>query len=107
MRSRKLLEIREKVIESLRELKKRINCKVYLFGSFAMNTYLVDSDVDVVIVSEVFKGLNIDERVVLVRRLLPKDRSFDIIPLTFEEFERKLQTSTFFKQISRYWIEID
>ncbi len=105
MRSRELFETREKVLEILKDLARRLNAVVYLFGSYARGDHLLDSDVDIVVVSNRFKGMSYADRVAMVRLMLPQDMSFDIIALTPEEFEERKRRS-FFEEISRYWIEI-
>ena len=105
LRSRELLEIRSRVIEILRKLADEINATIYLFGSYARGDHMIDSDIDIVVVSTLFRDVRYVDRVVFVRSRLPRDLDFDIIPLTPEEFEKRLNRS-FFKEISRYWIEI-
>lgn len=105
MRSQKLYQIREQVIETLRNLKREVKCKVYLFGSYARGDHLLDSDVDILVVSESFKGLPQPERIAQIRLKLPGDLPFDIIALTPEEHQ-KLKDRAFYKEISKHWIEI-
>lgn len=105
MRSRKLSEIRREVINTLRKLAQELNATIYLFGSYARGDHMLDSDVDIVIVSKIFEGMNYVSRVELVRTKLPPHISFDIIPLTPQEFKERKE-KPFFKEISRYWIEI-
>ena len=78
---------------------------MYLFGSYARGDHVLDSDVDIVVVSPRFRGMKYLDRVEMVRLRLPSEIGFDIIPLTPEEFERKKRLA-FFKSISRYWIKI-
>lgn len=106
MRSRRLSEIRERVLRTLEALASSLGCDVYLFGSMARGDHLVDSDVDIVVVHEGFAGKSIPERVEAVRKLLPGDMGFDIIPLTPEEFEERLGRSPVLREASRYWIKI-
>lgn len=105
MRSRRLLEIRERVLEALRGLAGQLNARVYLFGSYARGVYAVESDVDIVVVSEAFRGLDYVSRVELVRIRLPEDMGFDIIALTPEELEERRERA-FFKEVTGYWIEV-
>ena len=105
MRSPELLEIREKVLKILKDLARRLDATIYLFGSYARGDHLLDSDVDIVVVSSRFKGMNYADRVAMIRLMLPQDMSFDIIALTPKEFEERKRRS-FFEEISRYWIEI-
>ncbi|MDK6028922.1 nucleotidyltransferase domain-containing protein [Ignisphaera sp. 4213-co] len=105
MRSQKLLEIRNQVIEALKKVAKELNATIYLFGSYARGDHMIDSDVDIVVVSDIFKGMDFPKRVELVRLKLPREISFDIIPLTPDELKKKMETA-FYKEISKYWIEI-
>jgi len=52
------------------------------------------------------KGTSYVSRVEIVRTRLPQHIGFDIIPLTPRKLEKKINTS-FFKEISRYWIKIE
>lgn len=105
MRSQKLLEVRKRILEVLKDTADELEATVYLFGSYARGDHILDSDIDVVIVSKTFENMRFIDRVELVRKVLPKDLGFDIIPLTPHELERKLNNA-FYKGISRYWIEI-
>lgn len=60
---------------------------VYLFGSLARGDYLLDSDVDVIVVMESLRGLKPWERTSMLRKMAPQDVGFDIIGYTREEFE--------------------
>ncbi|MCE4599233.1 MAG: nucleotidyltransferase domain-containing protein [Desulfurococcales archaeon] len=106
MRSQELLRIREEVLEKLKEASRMLNATIYLFDSHARGDYMVDSDVDIVVVSDVFKGMDHPSRVQLVRSILPPHIGFDIIALTIDEFQDK-RSKPFFKDISRYWIRIE
>lgn len=99
------MEAREKVLNVLSKLKEELDAKVYLFGSYARETHTFESDVDIIIVSDKFRGLEYPERVASVRMKLPTEIGFDIIPLTSEEFEER-KNRAFFKEISKHWIEI-
>ena len=105
MRSQRLLEIRKEINEVLKELKNELNAKVYLFGSYAKGTHTLESDVDIVVISEKFKGINFVDRVEMIRLKLPENVGFDIIALTPEELKEK-KKKAFYKDISKYWIEI-
>jgi len=102
-RSPKLYETREKVLEILAKLAEELDATVYLFGSYARGDHLLDSDVDVLVVSERFKGLNQVDRVAFVRQRLPADRAFEIIALTPEEMAKN---NAFIKSISREWVVV-
>lgn len=105
-RSPRLLEIRRRAIEALERLAEKLDATIYLFGSIARGDHTVESDVDIVVVSDRFQGLSMPERVRLVRLLLPDDMAFDIIALTPEELE-ELKGRPFYRHISSYWIRIE
>lgn len=105
MKSQKLLRIREEVLEALRRLGKELDAEVYLFGSYARGTYTLYSDVDIVVVSKRFEGIDYLRRIELVRLKLPENIGFDIIALTPKEMKKAMH-KTFFRDISRYWIRI-
>ncbi|MEM1680035.1 MAG: nucleotidyltransferase domain-containing protein [Sulfolobales archaeon] len=105
MRSQKLFEIRRKAAEALKKLVKEINATAYLFGSYARGDHTLESDVDILIICECFEGMEYTDRVKFVRMKLPHELSFDILTLTPKEFNSKIEKA-FFKDISRYWIEI-
>jgi predicted nucleotidyltransferase len=106
VRSRRLYEIRSRVLEALRRLARELSAEVYLFGSYARGDHMVESDVDIVVVSPLFRGLKYLDRVALVRSRLPGDVGFDIIALTPEEFRERLRRSPLLQSISRYWVRI-
>ncbi len=101
----------EDVLELLRVFAERargvLGCvEVYLFGSYARCDWLIDSDIDLVVVSDGFKGLSIGERYALVRRLLPLNRGFEILTYTSEEFELVKKKSIVIQDASEYWIKV-
>ncbi len=88
MRSRRLWEIRERVLRVLKELSVELGADVYLIGSYARVDHLLDSDVDVLVVSDRFEGMEYVDRVAFVRSKLPHDIGFEIVALTPGELER-------------------
>lgn len=105
MRSRRLFEIRREVLEALRRLAKEIDATIYLIGSYARGNHTLESDVDIIVVCEHFRGMKYPDRVEHVRTRLPGDIGFDVIALTPEELEDKMKHS-FFRDVSKYWIKI-
>ncbi len=105
-RSQKLSEIRNEIISILRQLARDLDATIYLFGSYARGDHTLESDVDIVVVSRLFEGIDYATRVALVRVKLPSHIDFDIIPLTPSEFEKRLN-NIFFREISKYWIKIE
>lgn len=105
MRSRRLYETHSRILRALEGLAAELCAAVYIFGSHARGDYTLESDVDVVVVSEVFRGVRMQERVVMVRLRLPSDVGFDIIPLTPDELREKL-SKPFFREISKHWVKV-
>jgi predicted nucleotidyltransferase len=103
LRSRRLWEIREKVLGVLEELSEELGADVYLFGSYARGDHRPDSDVDVLVVSERFEGMAYVDRVAFVGSKLPYDMGFEIVALTPGEFEKG---GPFIREVSRYWIRV-
>ncbi|MBS7638674.1 nucleotidyltransferase domain-containing protein [Candidatus Bathyarchaeota archaeon] len=64
------------------------NLSVYLFGSLARGDYLLNSDIDLIIVTDRLKGLKPWERTAKLRRMAPEDVGLDILGYTEEEFQR-------------------
>lgn len=105
MRSSRLFETRREIVEALKNLAKEINATIYLFGSYARGDHTLESDVDVVVICECFEGMEYTDRVGFIRLRLPRNVGFDVIALTPKELSNKMKYA-FFKDISRYWIEI-
>jgi len=76
--------------------------EVYLFGSYARGDWLEDSDVDLVVVSPAFRGLDIGRRYSIVRRLLPMNIGFEILTYTPEEFEEAKKRSIVLQDAMEY-----
>ncbi|MGC9050023.1 nucleotidyltransferase domain-containing protein [Pyrobaculum sp.] len=77
---------------------------VYLFGSWARGDWLVDSDVDLVIVSPHFRGVPWLKRLEMLARIearLDLPLSLDVLPYTPEELEKA--KSAVLRDASRYW----
>ncbi|MEM2270531.1 MAG: nucleotidyltransferase domain-containing protein [Nitrososphaerota archaeon] len=90
-------------MRALEDLSWELGAEVFLFGSYARGVHLIDSDVDVIVVSEKFENMNYVDRVALVRGMLPPDISFDVIALTPREFEKG---SPLIREASRYWVKV-
>jgi len=82
------------------------DARAYLFGSYANGTWLEESDLDVLLVSDRFRGQSFAERIGNVRCILPNDVSFEILAYTHEEFERAKTRSVVIQDACRYWHRI-
>ena len=81
-------------------------CEVYLFGSYARGDWLAESDVDLVIISPTFEGLEIGERYLKVRNLLPTWLSAELLLYTPAEFQEARKTSTVIKDAMKHWVKL-
>ena len=80
--------------------------EVYLFGSYARGDWLRDSDLDLIVVSRRFKGMDVGERYRVVRSLLPDSISVEILAYTPEEFRRARERSVIIRDAAEYWIRL-
>jgi Nucleotidyltransferase domain. len=99
------------VVRDIEEFASRVktlypDAKVYLFGSFARGTWLRDSDVDVVVVSKHFEGVEFWKRYPQLRKLASERRAFDIVAYTPEELSKALERSAVIREASKYWVEV-
>ncbi len=81
--------------------------EAYLFGSWARGDWLVDSDVDVVVVSPDFRGVPWLKRLELLAKVeasLDLPLSIDALPYTPEEVEAS--SSAVLRDARRYWRRI-
>lgn len=83
-------------INSVKKLIKKINKikieKAILFGSRIKGNFLLNSDLDLILISPDFKGIKFTDRINLIRDYLDewnKSFSLEIICYTIEEFEGK------------------
>ncbi|RLI30564.1 hypothetical protein DRO48_03065 [Candidatus Bathyarchaeota archaeon] len=76
--------------------------QVYLFGSLARGDYLLDSDIDLIVVSDQLAQMKPWERTAYLRRLAPANVGFDIIGYTREEFERAKERFPEIKMIKTF-----
>lgn len=80
--------------------------EIYLFGSFAKGEWLVDSDIDVIVVSSKLRNVPWHKRYPLLRRLAPREKAFEILGYTPEELEKALEENLFIKELSEYWVKL-
>lgn len=76
--------------EFLKRIKENFSpCKIILFGSRARGDWLMESDYDILIVSDAFQDMDFRERIIEVYKLLDQPLNVDVICLTPGEFERR------------------
>lgn len=79
-------EIKE-FVEKIRE--KIDDLEAILFGSRARGDHLRNSDFDLILISDKFKGMHFLERIRFVYEFWEKDKHLDVFCYTKEEFEKK------------------
>jgi len=98
----------ERRIEELAERLRRAigDVEVYLFGSYAKGEWLEDSDIDLIVVSESFEGVNIVERIGKLRRIVPEDLAVEMLAYTPVELKHALRRSVTVQDAATYWKRI-
>ncbi len=80
--------------------------EILLFGSVARGDYKVDSDVDLIVVSEDWGRMQYLDRLSLLYRLWDKPRDATLIPFTRGELERRVRRSVALRDAARYWVRV-
>ena len=107
MPSNVLSTVKEALSQLAEELKKNFGpVEMFLFGSFAKGDWFEDSDIDIIVVSETFKGKTMAERVNMVRKLAPDNLAFEILTYTSQELKEALVKSIAIQDASTYWKKI-
>lgn len=82
-------DIKEKLEEFVKRLIDKLQVKnILLFGSYAKGDWLKDSDLDLIIISDIFEGMDIGERYKSVKKLAPQGISLEALTYTSKEFEK-------------------
>ncbi len=99
-------KIKNIILKCLEELKKNnIPIKdVYLFGSYAKGNYTKYSDIDLLIISPIFKGDRIEDRKKIRKYILKVSSLLEVIPCSENELKEK---NPFIKEILKNGIKID
>ncbi|MGI6704314.1 MAG: nucleotidyltransferase domain-containing protein [Clostridia bacterium] len=85
--------IRKVLINYLKDLSTEIDIdKAILFGSYAKGNYGVDSDIDLAIFSDSFRGMERVESIKYLLRKARKYRGIDIQPISFtkQDYEERI-----------------
>ena len=91
----------------LRLTKKNYNIKkAILFGSRARGDYFLDSDVDIILVSENFKNFKFTDRIANISEFWNSPVDLEPLCYTPEEFERKKKQIGIVRQAVKEGIEI-
>lgn len=106
----KIAEMREKVIALVKNLTRWKIEKVIIFGSRVRGDYLMDSDLDLIVVSKDFEGVRFTDRIGEVSRYLDLwqgEYPIEILCYTPSEFGRKKNQIGMVKDAVEYGIIID
>jgi len=98
-------KIKEIIFQCINELKKNnipID-EVILFGSYAKGNYTEYSDIDLLIVSPIFKGRRMEDRKKIRKYILKISSHLEIIPCSRKEFQEK---NPFIEEIIKSGIKI-
>jgi len=95
----------QELCEKLREHGIRVRM-VILFGSYARGDFTMDSDLDLIIVSDDWSSIKYVDRLSILYKLWDKEIDAHFIPLTTSELKERLEKSITLKDASRYWIII-
>lgn len=92
----------KRVIDYIEKVKKTFNAEIILFGSRAKGNALKESDYDLCVISEKFKGMDIRKRLEQLYLLMLKN-PFDaeFVAVTPDEFNRLSKTLTIYSDIKK------
>jgi len=80
-----------------------------LFGSYAKGTWIEDSDIDLIIVSDDFKNIPFTKRLDIVNSVVWEEGIepyIEALPYTTEEFKVKIKKSIVLLDASKHWIPL-
>ena|GEM_PF-553482 len=80
--------------------------ELYLFGSRARGDFSLYSDIDLVVVSDDWRGLPMNRRLSILYRLWGYDYDVTFYPLTRDELIKWIDRSIVLRDASKYWIKI-
>jgi len=97
----------KKDVKAFKELVDRSgfdDLKVYLYGSWAKGKATDDSDIDVCVVSDKFKGNMFDNMVMLNKMAMKINVLIDVVPMTSSDLKDKY--SSLVIEVLKYGVEI-
>jgi predicted nucleotidyltransferase len=96
----------EKFKEVIPVLQKINPSKIIIFGSRARGDGKEDSDIDVIVVSDYFKGIPFLKRTPMLLRMIDFEKHIDFLCYTKDEFERIKDNSVIVSSALQEGIEI-
>ena len=102
------MDIDEEIKKFIKRLSSKIEIKkIIIFGSTARGNRLKQSDVDLIVISDDFEKMPLNERFRIVYMEWPKAIDADIIPLTESEFNKAEKLSVILRDAKKYWKVIE
>ena len=99
--------VREVAEKYIGQLSRRLSIRqAYLTGSWARGTYLEDSDVDLIIVSDDFEKMCLPDRLVYLQRSWKNKIPLEAFGYTTREFQRLRKQSTYVKDAVRHGVPL-
>ena len=77
-----------------------------LFGSSARNDRLIDSDVDLIVISHDFKQMSVFQRFLILQKNWKEKVELEAFGFTLEEFEKLKDKSIVLQEAAEYGIRI-
>ena len=102
------MDIDKEIRKFIEKLSSKIKIKkIIIFGSTARGDRLKQSDVDLIVISDDFEKMPLNERFRIVYMEWPKAIDADIIPLTESEFNKAEKLSVILRDAKKYWKVIE
>jgi len=99
--------VREVAEKYIGQLSRRLSIRqAYLTGSWARGTYLEDSDVDLIIVSDDFEKMGLPDRLVYLQKSWKNNIPLEAFGYTTREFQRLRKQSTYVKDAVRHGVPL-
>jgi len=99
--------VREVAEKYIGQLSRRLSIRqAYLTGSWARGTYLEDSDVDLIIVSDDFEKMGLPDRLVYLQKSWKNKIPLEAFGYTTREFQRLRKQSTYVKDAVQHGVSL-
>src|SRR5713101_4970862 len=99
--------VREVAEKYIGQLSRRLSIRqAYLTGSWARRSYLEDSDVDLIIVSDDFEKMGLPDRLVYLQKSWKNKIPLEAFGYTTREFQRLRKQSTYVKDAVRHGVPL-
>jgi len=104
--------IPSRVLESVERLIRAVSGRfkiedAYIFGSYVKGTWLKTSDVDLIVVSRDFEGMDYMKRLDIINEVAWREGirpHVEVIPLTPDELQRRKRSSAVIRDAAKDWV---